>query len=81
MDSTEISSVMTEDEQRSYGNMATPNMLPEPNSEIQVLQKLCELDNVVKLGFSRVLNMLTRQPTFEISSSDPSVTGPGSQVR
>ncbi|KID80262.1 hypothetical protein MBR_01574, partial [Metarhizium brunneum ARSEF 3297] len=80
MDFTESSSVIAEDEQRSYGNMATHNMLPEPNSEIQVLQKLCELDNVIKTGFSHVLDMLSPQPTLEISPSDPPIAGSGSQV-
>ncbi|KAK9436429.1 hypothetical protein VB005_11238 [Metarhizium brunneum] len=80
MDFTESSSVMAEEEQTTDGNMATPNKLPEPNSEIQVLQKLCELDVVVKSGFTRVLNMLSHQPTFGISSSDPSIAGIGSQI-
>ncbi|QLI64583.1 uncharacterized protein G6M90_00g011200 [Metarhizium brunneum] len=80
MDFTESSSVIAEDEQRSYGNMATHNMLPEPNSEIQVLQKLCELDNVIKTGFSHVLDMLSPQPTLEISPSDPPIAGSGSQI-
>ncbi|KAF5134083.1 hypothetical protein E5D57_004715 [Metarhizium anisopliae] len=80
MDFTESSSVMAEQEQTTDGNMVTPNKLPEPNSEIQVLQKLCELDVVVKSGFTRVLNMLSHQPTFGISSSDPSIAGIGSQI-
>ncbi|KAH0600938.1 hypothetical protein MHUMG1_01939 [Metarhizium humberi] len=80
MDFTENSSVMAEDEQRSCENMAAPNKFPEPNSEIQVLQKLCELDNVIKTGFIHVLDMLSPQPTLEISPPDPPIAGSGSQI-
>ncbi|KJK83068.1 hypothetical protein H634G_01196 [Metarhizium anisopliae BRIP 53293] len=80
MDFTESSSVIAEDEQRSYENMAAPNKFSEPNSDIQVLQKLYELDNVIKTGFSHVLDMLSPQPTLEISPSDPPIAGSDSQI-
>ncbi|KAK8930259.1 hypothetical protein VCV18_002930 [Metarhizium anisopliae] len=60
--------------------MAAPNKFSEPNSDIQVLQKLYELDNVIKTGFSHVLDMLSPQPTLEISPSDPPIAGSDSQI-